>query len=238
MDTAYDFDSFDSSDIFDPLAPYRSENPEDEDQSVEPATTPYESTEYQDLQQFYHDQDPAYSDKYRSAYWALISFAYEKLKETPIFHDWRHAQFDCQFGKCALCGKPMTRNGFYGAQVDHIVPRYHYGSNYADNLCLIHGKCNRQKGTKHADYIYPSWAKPNQFAEELDETAWEILQDIYPDFPDHVPADLLEEPSIVTRPTSSYPHTLDDEELEFEDLDKLNSDTYTEEEINLEDIPF
>ena len=61
MDTAYDFDSFDSSDIFDPLAPYRSENPEDEDQSVEPATTPYESTEYQDLQQFYHDQDPAYS---------------------------------------------------------------------------------------------------------------------------------------------------------------------------------
>lgn len=183
-----------------------------------------------------YDFDDFDDDQYQDAYWCLISFAYQKLKETPVFKNWRYHQFDCQFGKCAICGKPMDRYGYHGAQVDHIIPRYLYGTNYSDNLCLVHGECNQNKGTSTG--LYPDWAIENPYADELDEEAWRILKDLQPDFPDEVPDELLEAPTITSSAISRY----DSDDMDFEDLEDIDETKdgldIPDGHINLDEIPF
>ena len=124
-------------------------------------------------------------------YWGLISFAYGKIKQTNIFKLWRKEQFDCQFGKCAICGKPMELRF---SQVDHIKPRYKKGTNYSNNLALVHKKCNELKGAK-TGYERPSWIKDNKYSEKLDEKAYEITEKIRADYPTKFPDELFKKPT-------------------------------------------
>ena len=124
-------------------------------------------------------------------YWGLISFAYSKIKQTGIFKLWRKEQFDCQFGKCAICNKPME---FRFAQVDHIKPRYKKGTNYSNNLALVHKKCNELKGAK-SGYERPNWIRSNKYSEKLDEKVYEITEEIRVDYPTKFPDELFTKPT-------------------------------------------
>ncbi len=125
----------------------------------------------------------------RDAYWGLVSFVYQKLKLTPIYKQWKHEQFNCQFGKCGICGKPMDR-GY--TQLDHIKARYDYGTNYSNNLVLVHPRCNENKGA-HVG-VRPSWIKENSHSKEFDKKAWEIIQAARQEYPDNVPDSLIKPP--------------------------------------------
>ena len=125
-------------------------------------------------------------------YWGLISFAYGKIKQTNIFKLWRKEQFDCQFGKCAICNKPMELRF---AQVDHIKPRYKKGTNYSNNLALVHKKCNELKGAK-SGYERPDWIKSNKYSEKLDEKVYEITEEIRADYPTKFPDELFTKPTL------------------------------------------
>lgn len=124
-------------------------------------------------------------------YWGLISFAYGKIKQTSIFKLWRREQFDCQFGKCAICGKPME---IRFAQVDHIKPRYKKGTNYSNNLALVHKDCNMKKGAK-IGFEKPAWMKDNKYSEKLDEKVYEITDAIRAEYPTKFPDELFENPT-------------------------------------------
>ena len=124
-------------------------------------------------------------------YWGLISFAYGKIKQTSIFKLWRREQFDCQFGKCAICGKPME---IRFAQVDHIKPRYKKGTNYSNNLALVHKDCNMKKGAK-IGFEKPTWMKENKYSEKLDEKVYEITKEIRADYPTKFPDELFTKPT-------------------------------------------
>lgn len=123
-------------------------------------------------------------------YWSFTSFVYSKVKQTNIFKLWRKEQFDCQFGKCAICGKPMDRRY---TQVDHIKPRYKHGTNYSNNLALTHKKCNENKGAK-TGYTRPSWFKNNKYSEKLDEKVYELTEEIRKEYPAKFPDELFERP--------------------------------------------
>ena len=124
-------------------------------------------------------------------YWGLISFAYGKIKQTNIFKLWRKEQFDCQFGKCAICNKPMELRF---AQVDHIKPRYKKGTNYSSNLALVHKKCNELKGAK-SGYERPDWIKSNKYSEKLDGKVFEITEEIRAEYPTKFSDELFERPT-------------------------------------------
>lgn len=127
-------------------------------------------------------------------YWGLISFAYGKIKQTGIFKLWRREQFDCQFGKCAICGKPME---IRFAQVDHIKPRYKKGTNYSNNLALVHKDCNMKKGAK-IGFEKPAWVKENKYSKQLDEKVYEITKEIRADYPTKFPDELFTKPTSKT----------------------------------------
>lgn len=124
-------------------------------------------------------------------YWGLISFAYGKIKQTSIFKTWRKEQFDCQFGKCAICNKPMELKF---AQVDHIKPRYKKGTNYSNNLALVHKKCNENKSAK-TGYTRPDWIKNNKYSEKFDEKVYEITDKIRSEYPTKFPDELFKKPT-------------------------------------------
>lgn len=134
------------------------------------------------------------SSDYKDAYWGMISFSYQMIKQTPIYKKWRHEQFDCQFGKCGICGKPMDR-GY--TQLDHIKARYDYGTNYSDNLVLVHPKCNGNKGASAG--TRPSWIKGNSYSREFDERAWDILQKVHKEYPDKVPDSFIKPPQSIDK---------------------------------------
>lgn len=48
---------------------------------------------------------------------------------------------------CPWCGCDLPP-GLSGTHVDHIIPVSLGGPDYAWNLQLLHGRCNRAKGTK------------------------------------------------------------------------------------------
>lgn len=110
-------------------------------------------------------------------YWNLVSFIYQKLKKTSVYKDWREAQFDCQLGRCVICGKPMDQ-GY--TQVDHIKPRRKFGTNYSDNLALVHRKCNEDKSASEG-YVRPTWIKPNPSAKDFDTKVWELTEQVLND---------------------------------------------------------
>lgn len=145
-----------------------------------------------------HSQDDAVSHSPEKTsfeseeYWGLISFAYSKIKQTNIFKLWRREQFDCQFGKCAICNKPME---FKFTQVDHIKPRYKKGNNYSANLALVHKKCNENKGAD-TGYTRPDWIKSNKYSDKLDEKVYEITEEIRADYPTKFPDELFKKPNL------------------------------------------
>ena|SRR6266404_6034259 len=49
-----------------------------------------------------------------------------------------------QLGKCKWCGKPLNRK----CEIDHIIPLTKGGTNAFGNLCVVHPRCNKKKGTK------------------------------------------------------------------------------------------
>ncbi len=148
----------------------------------------------------------------RDSYWGLISFAYQKLKQTSIYRRWRNEQFDCQFGKCGICGKPMDRDY---TQLDHIKARYDYGTNYSDNLVLVHPKCNENKGASAGSR--PDWIKENSRSREFDKKAWDILQTVREEYPDEVPDSLIKPPQSIE---------------EYEDCQRAELDSFSHVEPN------
>lgn len=159
------------------------------------------------------------SSDYKDAYWGMISFSYQMIKQTPIYKKWRREQFDCQFGKCGICGKPMDR---VYTQLDHIKARYDYGTNYSDNLVLVHPKCNENKGASAG--TRPSWIKENSYSREFDEKAWDILQRVRKEYPDKVPDSFIKPPQTIDKCNEaesslvinqSSPHKLVPKESEF-----------------------
>ena len=138
-------------------------------------------------------QEPLHEVKLNDTdeYWSLISYVYGKVKQTNIFRIWKNEQFDCQFGKCAICGKPMLSLRY--CQVDHIKPRYKRGTNYSNNLALVHKKCNEYKSAK-TGYKRPKWIKHNRYAEQFDDKVYEITEKIRADYPVKFSDDLFRRP--------------------------------------------
>ncbi len=120
-------------------------------------------------------------------YWNITSFIFQKLKDESIFRKWCKEQFDCQFGVCAICHKPIANKRKYRAE--HIVSRREYGTNYSNNLCLVHKNCKRKKAEQlevnREDYL------KNRFSERLDEVVSEITDDVRKDYPVKFPDELF-----------------------------------------------
>ena len=130
---------------------------------------------------------------YQEEYWGLISYAYGKIKTTTIFRLWKKEQYDCQFGKCAICGKPLVDIKY--SQVDHVKPRYKGGTNYAHNLTLVHSSCNRNKSAK-TGYRRPDWIKFNKHARALNNKVYEITEEVRKDYPTEFPDEWFKKPNL------------------------------------------
>lgn len=130
---------------------------------------------------------------YQEEYWGLISYAYGKIKTTTIFRLWKKEQYDCQFGKCAICGKPLLDIKY--SQVDHVKPRYKGGTNYAHNLTLVHSSCNRNKSAK-TGYRRPDWIKFNKHARALNNKVYEITEEVRKDYPTEFPDEWFKKPNL------------------------------------------
>lgn len=70
--------------------------------------------------------------------------AFERLKQTVEFQQWKHDQFQVQQGLCAWCRRPIPRS-LEKVHVDHAMPIFHGGTNKYDNLVLAHASCNMEK---------------------------------------------------------------------------------------------
>lgn len=79
--------------------------------------------------------------------------AFNEMKKTPEFAEWRIRQMKVQHGKCAWCRRPMRES--MKIHVDHALPLYHGGTNKYSNLVLSHGKCNMEKWIRVDDR--PRW---------------------------------------------------------------------------------
>ncbi|MFN3214486.1 MAG: HNH endonuclease [Henriciella sp.] len=63
-----------------------------------------------------------------------------------------------QKGLCARCGTPMLKNRFEAphaqvwakrrATLDHVIPVSKGGTDMAENLQLLHARCNKIKGNR------------------------------------------------------------------------------------------
>ena len=115
----------------------------------------------------------------KSENWENERFIYEKLKQTRIFRTWKHAQFDCQLGKCAWCGKPMQ---YRYAETDHVKPLYYGGKSEASNLVLCHHKCNKDKSTV-TNYERPDWIKANCYDHAVTEKYEALVNEYLPNGP-------------------------------------------------------
>ena len=120
-------------------------------------------------------------------YWNFSSFIFQKLKKKLIFKKWAKEQFDCQFGVCGICHKPMSN--FHNARVEHIIPSRRYGSNYPDNLVLVHSNCKRKNG-EDLDCTQEK-ARKNRFSERLDEYVTDLTTDIRDDYPVEFPDEVF-----------------------------------------------
>ena len=77
--------------------------------------------------------------------------------------------------------------------MDHIKPRYKKGTNYSNNLALVHKKCNEYKSAK-TGYKRPKWIKCNRYAEQFDDKVYEITEKIRADYPVKFSDDLFRRP--------------------------------------------
>ncbi len=77
---------------------------------------------------------------------------------TPAERLGRVAETDCSFrrvganwvGKCLICNGPIAfdiQSG-EGATLEHIRARFRGGSDDLENLAIVHGRCNWEKGMR------------------------------------------------------------------------------------------
>ena len=121
-------------------------------------------------------------------YWNFSSYIFSKLKKKLIWKRWAKSQYDCQFGVCAICHKPMSN--IHNSRVEHIVPIRKYGTNFPDNLVLVHPNCKRKNGeTLDVD---TSKYKDNRFSERLDEYVSDLISDTREEYPVSFPDEIFE----------------------------------------------
>lgn len=95
---------------------------------------------------------------------------FAKLKLTPIYKEWRESQFECQYGRCAWCQKPIDLHSPF-THTDHILPLLWHGTNDFSNFVLSCARCNTEKKASTTGYngakgkpgenTMPNWIKPN-----------------------------------------------------------------------------
>lgn len=97
---------------------------------------------------------------------------FDKLHETEEYHTWKKYQHGIsQCGLCAWCRKPIQNCYDGSAEVDHIVPLLHFGTNDARNLVVACKECNQEKKADTEGWnggkgvpgpnSKPLWIKPN-----------------------------------------------------------------------------
>ena len=138
-----------------------------------------------------HPSDSQQSEN-SEEYWSLTSFAYGKVKNTNIFKLWKKEQYDCQFGKCAICSKPMLDIKY--SEVNHLRPKRKVGTNYSDNLILVHKECS-EKRKPNSILNRPSGIKSNKYDKALDDKVYEITEEIRKDYPTKFPDDRFKKPN-------------------------------------------
>lgn len=126
-------------------------------------------------------------------YWNFASFAFNKLKKKMIFKKWTKEQYDCQFGVCGICHKPITN--LHNARVEHIVSRRNFGSNYSDNLVLVHTNCKRKNGEDIE--VDPEKISENRYSERLDEYVSDLVSDLRESYPVKFPDKIFDEQKMV-----------------------------------------
>lgn len=127
-------------------------------------------------------------DELKDDYWNIASFIFHKVQETGICRKWSKAQFDSQFGVCAICHKPMSN--LRNARIEHVVSRREFGANYAENLVLVHKNCKRKGNLKlEVDKLK---YRENRFDERLDEMVAEVTAEVRQDYPVKFPDEVFE----------------------------------------------
>ncbi len=124
----------------------------------------------------------------KGEYWNFASFVFTKLKKKSIFKKWTKEQYDCQFGVCGICHKPITN--LHNARVEHIVSRRNYGSNYSNNLVLVHTNCKRKNGEDIE--IDSEKMTENRYSERLDEYVSDLVSDLRESYPVKFPDKIFE----------------------------------------------
>lgn len=128
--------------------------------------------------------------EYQDDYWNLTSFVFHKIKDSGLCRKWSKEQFDCQFGVCAICNKPISN--LHNSRVEHVISPRKFGSNYSSNLVLVHKNCKR-RGTENLSVNLKNYRK-NRFAERLDERVLELTADTRKDYPVEFPDKLFKAP--------------------------------------------
>ena len=82
----------------------------------------------------------------------------------------------------------------YG-KVVHIRPKKIKGTNYANNLALVHDQCSESKEAK-TGFKRPNWIKSNQYSNKLNDKVYEITEKIRADYPAKFPDERFEKPVI------------------------------------------
>ena len=113
----------------------------------------------------------------KSEKWEDERYLFEKLKQEPVFRRWKKEQFDCQRGKCAICGKPMQ---YRGTETDHILPLYYGGNSEASNMVLCHHSCNRNKSTS-TGHSRPEWIIDNSYADSVTNKYLQLRASLLPE---------------------------------------------------------
>ena len=88
-------------------------------------------------------------------YWSAESVTESQAPPKPTSH--KHLLYGQQEARCAMCS---TFTQFNVMEVDHILPRAEGGGDELENLQLLCGPCNREKGTSE-----DSEAKANKIVE-------------------------------------------------------------------------
>ena len=124
----------------------------------------------------------------RGEYWNFASFIFQKMKKKSIMKKWTKEQYNAQFGVCAICKKPISN--VHNARVEHIVSRRNFGSNYSDNLILVHSNCKRKNGSDIE--VDRSKIQENRFSERLDEYVSDLTADMREEYPVKFPDQIFD----------------------------------------------
>lgn len=90
--------------------------------------------------------------------------AFEALKRTAVFKEWKDKQFKTQGGRCAYCKIPLRHKDIV-THIDHVQPLIFEGSNKFDNLVLSCRRCNLRKWIA-TNRVVPEWVRERAEAEK------------------------------------------------------------------------